>query len=129
MQKNGQKKARCVSVVVGIVGSRDAKGMTIDDLAFYLPEKVSAIVSGGAKGVDEVAERYAKQHHIRYVAFLPDYTTFGKQAPLIRNTQIVQACDKVLAFWDYQSKGTKFTIGECIRLGVPVEIISLFQFK
>jgi len=41
---------------------------------------------------------------------LPDWNKFGKATGFIRNQQIVDACDVVLAFWYGKSKGTEHTI-------------------
>lgn len=55
--------------------------------------------------------------------FLPEYDKYPpKQAPLIRNKQIAEACDCLIAFWDGQSKGTKYTIGYAVQMGKPVKV-------
>jgi predicted Rossmann-fold nucleotide-binding protein len=91
----------------------------------YLPEQCTQIISGGAAGVDSAAECYAHEHNIAFRKILPDYEQHGRRAPIVRDTHIVQAADMVLAFWDFHSRGTSFTISECIRLDVPVRIIAL----
>jgi len=83
------------------------------------------IISGGAIGVDTAAEKYAQGKGLAFRKILPDYKLFGKRAPLVRDTQIVKEADLVLAFWDMESRGTSFTISECIRLGVEVKIIRI----
>lgn len=107
---------------VAIIGSR---GITSLDLSKYLPEGVDTIVSGGARGVDSIAAAYAKEHGIQLVEFLPDYSKFGKGAPLKRNHQIIEASDLVLAFWDGQSRGTAYTIREAEKAGKPVQVVRL----
>ena len=47
---------------------------------------------------------------------------YGKAAPLKRNITIIEYADLVLAFWDGKSRGTKFVIDQCKRLGVPVKV-------
>ena len=44
---------------VAVVGSRT---LTVPNLGDYLPENVSEIVSGGARGVDQCARAYALSH-------------------------------------------------------------------
>lgn len=107
---------------VAIIGSRE---ITVDDLAPYLPNKTSEIVSGGAKGIDSCAKRYAIQHNIPYTEFLPDYQRYRRGAPLQRNLEIIAYADFVLAFWDGQSKGTKFVIEQCQKQSVPIQIIHI----
>ena len=77
--------------------------------------KVTEIISGGAIGVDTFAVRYAVKHTLPFKIISPDYKKYGKQAPLIRNKQIVDECDKLIAFWDGKSKGTKYTIDEATK--------------
>ena len=114
-----------IALVVAIVGSRGAKGFDREKIRQYLPENCTAIISGGAAGVDAQAELFARENAIPFRKILPDYGEFGKNAPLLRDTAIVRQADSVLAFWDFKSRGTSFTIAECIRLGVPVRIIGL----
>ena len=104
---------------VAVIGSR---GLSVSDLGRYLPENTTEIVSGGAKGVDTSAREYALVHGIKLTEFLPEYTRFGRSAPLKRNITIIEYSDIVLAFWDGKSRGTKFVIDNCRRLGVEVRI-------
>ena len=104
---------------VAVIGSR---GLTVSDFGRYLPENTTEIVSGGAKGVDTSAKEYAKSNGIKLTEFLPEYTRFGRSAPLKRNITIIEYADIVLAFWDGKSRGTKFVIDNCHRLGVEVRV-------
>ncbi len=108
---------------VAIIGSR---GINQVDLKRYLPESVSEIVSGGAKGVDTIAKKYAIENNIKLVEFLPQYERFGRVAPLKRNLCIIEYSDIVIAFWDSKSKGTKHVIDNCKKLKVPVYVITSF---
>ncbi len=104
---------------VAVVGSR---GLSVCDLEKYLPKEVTEIVSGGARGIDTSARNYALAHNIRLTEFLPQYSLYGRKAPLIRNIEIIKYADLVLAFWDGTSHGTKYTIENCKKLGVPVKV-------
>ncbi len=104
---------------VAVIGSR---GLTVSDFGRYLPENTTEIVSGGAKGVDTSAKEYAKSNGIKLTEFLPEYTRFGRSAPLKRNITIIEYSDIVLAFWDGKSRGTKFVIDNCRKLGVEVRV-------
>ena len=104
---------------VAVIGSRN---LTIDHLEKYLPPQTEEIVSGGAKGIDQVAKHYAQANDLPLTEFLPDYTRFKKGAPLQRNLQIIQYADYVLAFWDGKSHGTKFVIDECIKQEKPITV-------
>lgn len=54
--------------------------------------------------------------------FLPDYEKYGRSAPLRRNISIIEYSDLVLAFWDGRSRGTKFLIDNCKKMGIPIRI-------
>ena len=104
---------------VAVIGSR---GLSVSDLGRYLPENTTEIVSGGAKGVDTSAREYALSHGIKLMEFLPEYTKYGRSAPLKRNITIIEYSDIVIAFWDGKSRGTKFVIDNCRKLGVEVRV-------
>ena len=59
---------------VAIVGSR---GLSVINLGKYLPEGVTEIVSGGARGIDTCAREYAIAHGIKLTEFLPEYEKYG----------------------------------------------------
>lgn len=104
---------------VAVIGSR---GLRVDDLGKYLPEGVTEIVSGGARGVDTSAREYAQAHGLKLTEYLPDYERYGRAAPLKRNLTIIENADLVLAFWDGKSPGTRFVIGSCEKKNIPVEV-------
>ena len=104
---------------VAVIGSR---GLQVDRLEDYLPEGVTEIVSGGARGVDTCARNYALSHGLTLTEFLPEYNRFGKGAPLLRNIAIIEHADLVLAFWDGRSKGTKFVVDYCKKRNIPVAV-------
>ena len=107
---------------LAIIGSRT---LNIQNIADYLPEGVTEIVSGGAKGIDRLAAIYAKENHFPLTEFLPDYERYGRAAPLKRNAEIAEYADMALAFWDGASKGTKHTIFLFEKLGKAVIIVKL----
>ncbi len=104
---------------VAVIGSR---GLTVNDLEKYLPEDTTEIVSGGAKGIDACARDYAMSHDIKLTEFLPEYSRYGRGAPLKRNLQIIEYADVVIAFWDGKSRGTKYVIDNCKKHGVQVDV-------
>lgn len=104
---------------VAVIGSRN---LSVENLEVYLPENTAEIVSGGARGIDTIAKKYAIKNGIAYREFLPDYKRFGRGAPLKRNIQIIEYADLVVALWDGSSRGTKFVIDNCHKLNVPVEV-------
>ena len=95
---------------VAVIGSRK---LTVTNLEKYLPEETDEIVSGGAVGIDSCAREYAVKNGLRLTEFLPDYEKYGRAAPIIRNKLIAEYSDIVFAFWDGESRGTKFVVDYC----------------
>lgn len=77
---------------------------TLDDV---YPDE---IVTGGAEGADKFAEAWALLHHVPCKVFKPDWNKYGKKAGALRNREIVDYCDFLVAFWDGRSRGTKISI-------------------
>jgi predicted Rossmann fold nucleotide-binding protein DprA/Smf involved in DNA uptake len=107
---------------IAVVGSRDFDDfeMLEVELKKYIPDE---IISGGAKEADALAEKYAKKHNIPIKIFKPDWRKYKRGAGLVRNKQIVENADIVVAFWDGASKGTKFTIDYAKKLNKEVIVV------
>ena len=103
-----------------IVGSRCIDNVDIED---YIPDDVDTILSGGAKGIDLLAEKYADKKRISKIILRPKYDLYGKAAPLKRNEELVEMADKVLAIWDGISKGTYYTINYAQKVGKEVRVV------
>ena len=118
---------------LAIIGSRTLNQRNVKEIISQVVSKcktpVTEIVSGGANGVDAIAEHYAKINNIKTTVFLPQYETYGKRAPLIRNNVILENCDNVLAIWDGESKGTLYTINRAKKLGLKVMVVNLDPVK
>ena len=100
---------------VAIVGSRNIEYENLQKKAYALlcqniPSGATEIVSGGAVGIDALAEIYAKQNGLPMKVFKPDYAKYGKRAPLVRNDEIIHYAQYVLAIWDGASRGTAYTV-------------------
>jgi hypothetical protein len=85
------------------------------------------IVSGGAKGADTLATRFAKEFNLRLITFLPDWERHGRSAGIIRNRDIVNYADFVLAFSVNNSRGTNSVITYCQRINKPIHPIHLTE--
>lgn len=88
------------------------------------PERVSAVVSGTARGVDTAGERWAKAHGIAVHRFPPDWHTFGRSAGPKRNRQMAEFADCLLAFYDGVDRGTASMIRIAAELGLPTKVVS-----
>ncbi len=62
-----------------VVGSRSIKNF---DLSPYISNNVDVIISGGANGVDFLAENYADTHRISKYIIRPRYNIYGRAAPI-----------------------------------------------
>lgn len=86
---------------------------------------ISFIISGGARGTDSLAERYAKENEISYTVFVAEWSKYGNGAGPIRNKKIVENCDVMIAFLAKESKGTKNSIEQAKNSSKPVLIINI----
>ena len=107
---------------IGIVGSRGYPVMTdvriIVNKIYKLNPSV-IIVSGGARGIDREAEKWADYFGFQKIIFTPQVDKFGKKAYYLRNKKIVDNSDMIIGLWDMQSKGTKMTIDLAITAQKP----------
>lgn len=105
-----------------VVGSRTIEKF---DLSPYISKDVDWIITGGAKGIDTLAERYADLHRLSKTVIRPRYEKYGKAAPLKRNDEMLDLADRVLVIWDGKSKGTQSTIRYAERKKKEINIVLL----
>ena len=103
-----------------VAGSR---GITEFDLSPYILPDVDTIISGGAEGIDSLAEQYADKNGLSKYILRPCYKKRGRIAPIIRNREMVDIADCVLIVWDGESKGTKHTIDYTRKKEKPLILI------
>lgn len=108
-----------------VIGSRtmddrDYVFSQLDAVREQLGEGPARIVSGGARGADALAVAYACFHNIPYTEYLPRYDLLGKGAPLVRNREIIDDCDLVVAFPNSDSRGTFHAIAYARTQGKPI---------
>ena len=105
---------------IAVVGSRSIMNAEIEA---YL-EECDEIVSGGACGVDRCAAEYAQKNGIKLTEFLPEYSRYGRAAPIVRNKKIVDYSDKILVIWDGTSRGTLSVVRYAEKIGKPCRIVT-----
>ena len=105
-----------------IVGSRS---ITNFDLSPYISADVDTVISGGAGGIDSLAERYADTHRLSKYILRPRYNFYGRFAPLKRNKEMVDMADAVLVIWDGCSKGTQYTLKYTKKINKPITLVQL----
>lgn len=82
--------------------------------------EITEVVSGGAEGVDKLGEFYAKMHKLPVKKFPADWNKHGKRAGPIRNQQMADYADALIAVWDGKSRGTKDMIERAQAKGLHV---------
>ena len=92
---------------------------TIKELNISIDE----IVCGGARGADTLGEKYAKENNIPIKYFLAEWDKYGKRAGFIRNHQMGDYADYLIAFWDKKSKGTLDMINYMQHIGKHGKVI------
>ena len=81
------------------------------------------VISGTARGADQMGERYARERGYEIRQFPADWEQYGKSAGHIRNAKMADNADALIAFWDGESKGTKNMIDNARRKGLAVRVI------
>ena len=113
---------------IAIVGGRDFNDFdllkkALTDFMDGNQTFLNAIVSGGAKGTDTLAEKFADEIGLEKIIFKPNFAKFGRGAALMRNTEIIENSDVVFAFWDGKSKGTLDSINKAKKMEKILHII------
>ncbi len=108
--------------IFAVVGSRTFSDYKL--LETVLDEfEIEEIITGGARGADRLAETYADARGIKKRVIRPDYDRYGRPAPLVRNRVIVDLADRVVAFWDGKSRGTRSVIDYAGKKNKQVTVI------
>lgn len=81
-------------MIVIVTGSRDWNDFEvlrtwIDHIGWMHDTPFSVILHGAANGVDQLAERYARERNIPVISFPADWSLLGNKAGPIRNQQMV----------------------------------------
>ena len=97
---------------------------TLDEFFSEIGEEVT-ILSGHCRGADILAERYAAEKGIRVEIYTADWARYGRAAGPLRNREMVERGDMVIAFWDGSSKGTGDLIKYAKKLSKPVRVVKV----
>ncbi|MCF0200703.1 MAG: DUF2493 domain-containing protein [Bacteroidales bacterium] len=73
-------------------------------------ERKIQIISGEAKGVDQLAKKFAEKHGLEFIPIPADWKSKGRAAGPKRNEEMAKLAGTLIAFWDGKSKGTKSMI-------------------
>lgn len=110
---------------IAVVGSREFRELNLVTKyinAIRLEDGFEYFITGGAKGVDKAVEDFCSNHNILCKVIRP-INPANKLDYLFRNVEIITLADKILAFWDNHSRGTKFTIDYAKARGKDIEVV------
>jgi len=105
-----------------ICGGRNINEYDIDKVVNNSGFKITTLICGMAKGVDSLGYMWAMKNNIHIIKYYPDWNKYGAGAGPIRNKEMVNNADGVIAIWDEISRGTKSTITLAKKKGIPVYI-------
>jgi len=109
---------------VAIIGSREFYDYDLLCKSLeHVKDKITLIISGGARGADSLAERFALENNIPTRIFKPDWDRLGKRAGFMRNKDIVSNADVIIAFWNGVSPGTASSIDLAEEYEKPIKVI------
>lgn len=85
---------------------------------------ITKIISGGAGGVDTLAEVYAKNHGIEFEEFPANWKMYGKRAGLLRNKEMAAVAEAAIVVWNGKSTGTKDYVSHLGDKPVHLKIVT-----
>lgn len=113
-----------------IAGGRNVQDL--DHVIYALKEYgkihlITQVVSGMARGVDSLAVRWAGWFNIPVMPFPANWDKHGRAAGPIRNLEMAEYADELVAVWDGKSRGTKNMIDQMHHKQKPVFIYRIDQ--
>lgn len=104
-----------------IAGSRSINNYnTLKNVIKECPLTISEVVSGGARGVDRLGERWARDNQVNLHIMPAKWDKHGNSAGMIRNSQMADYADGLIALWDGESRGTKNMIETASKNGLCI---------
>lgn len=101
-----------------IAGGRDYKFASRDFARLDKLMPVGEVVSGGAHGVDQCGEAWARSRGISVERFLPDWRVHGKAAGPIRNREMAEYATAAVLFPG--GRGTESMRREAVRAKLEI---------
>jgi len=106
-----------------IAGSREVKSYDVVEEAIKESGfAISQVVSGMASGVDALGVLWAKENDVLLAEYPADWKRYGRAAGMIRNKQMSENADALVAIWDGKSHGTQNMIGTAKAQGLMVYV-------
>jgi glycerophosphoryl diester phosphodiesterase len=107
-----------------ITGGRDVINPELLEKAIMQSRfAITEVVCGGARGADDLGQKWAGNGNLIPVKlFPPEWNRYGKAAGMVRNKEMAEYADALIALWDGASKGTKNMIGLASKRGLKVYV-------
>jgi hypothetical protein len=117
-----------IQLNLGVVGSRTFSDR---DLIFAWLDRLhkelgpfDRIIAGDSIGPDMIAQKWGKNNQLDVKVCYADWTNKGKEASYLRNINVIDGSDLIVAFWDGDSKGTAHAIRITRMANKPLLVIS-----
>ena len=81
------------------------------------------VISGKALGADTLGEQYATSKGFKIDEYPANWKKYGKRAGMVRNKQMADNANMLVAFWDGKSKGTGNMIKEARKKKLKVKVV------
>jgi len=91
--------------------------------------EITEVVSGRAKTVDTLGERWANDRFIPIAYFPANWKEYGKSAGPIRNQEMIDYAEAAIYFWDGKSKGTLDCINRAKNIPKIIFKVENFELK
>ena len=110
-----------------IAGSRDINlwPFTVKSIVNQSGFDITEVVSGTAKGADQMGEEWARNHNIPISRFPANWDKYGKAAGMYRNHEMALYADALIAIWNGKSNGTQHMILDMKKTGKPIYVHTL----
>lgn len=106
-----------------IAGSRDIVNFNLLKEAITKCDWVpTVVISGTARGADQLGEDWAEENNIPVERFPANWELYGKRAGYIRNEQMADNAEALIALWDGASRGTWHMINIAKAKGLKVYV-------
>ena len=83
---------------------------------------ITEVVSSNSRGVDKLAEAWAREQGLPFSMFPVEWNRFGGRAGIMRDQQMADHAEALVAVWDGYSQGTEHMIGLAKARGLRVHV-------
>lgn len=108
---------------IAVIGSRTFTDyVLLKKVLDEYPEFI--VVSGGAKGVETLAEKYADEKGYNKIILKPDREKYGRAAGIKQDEEIINLADEVVSFWNKMPERGEHYMELARKKAIPVTIMA-----